>query len=217
MLTSDEAEFERLINVLAVQFNVEASPTLVSVYWMGLDDITIEDLRRAVRTLLKSSRFMPKVVDIREATGQLTPDARATLAATELRDAIGRHGSYRSVRFTDPYITAAVRRLGGWTEVATAETEKLPFLLKDFERIYRALLASGLSDGDADALPGRHELSNLASGYAHEASPELIGGPPAKRMPPRRVDQRKEIAGGVTAPPEAMEAIQRLLSKTVQP
>ena len=125
---------------------------------------------------------MPKPGAIRRSAGVLSPDARAMVAFECVRKSIATHGAYVSVNFDDPVITATIRNMGGWIELCQLPTDKFnTFTRKDFEKIYKTLLGSGIKKSSAEYLPGVHERDNI--GYSAPIVQYIEAGmPPAHKL-----------------------------------
>jgi hypothetical protein len=85
-----------------------------AVYETQLTDLTYEAASAAVGKLLRSSRFMPTIAEIREAAaalelGDVRPGAEAW---GDVLQAIRKVGSYGMPRFADPIVEQCVRSLG---------------------------------------------------------------------------------------------------------
>lgn len=182
MLEQDRKKFALLVDSLAANFGKPAEEALLEAYWRALRDLPIESVERAVDAALRQCQHMPRGVELRELCGDMATETRAALAWEALRKAIGAHGSYRSVDFDDKVINATVRNLGGWQRLCAIGGEEFDkWTRKDFERIYLALVASGVTEEQIKHLPGVHEQANAASAYAIAAPAVVVTGLPAHR------------------------------------
>ena len=165
----DVDRFRSAIGGMAVTFRQEASEILFDGYWMGLADLPIEVVERAVVQAIRECKFMPTVAELRESAGQIRPEQRATVAWSVLQDA-SRDNGYSTVVFDDPILTATVRRMGGWPAVCEYfDVEPHQWLegvfQKRFTDLYTSLLARGISETEAAPLPGFFEQDNRLHGY----------------------------------------------------
>lgn len=87
--------------------------------------------------------------------------------------AIREVGAYRSVIFDDPLIHSVIRDMRGWIALGQSKTSELPFLAREFEKRYRALVLHPPADCPRQ-LTGIYEQQNRLSGYA-PPDPVLIG------------------------------------------
>lgn len=175
---NNKAEFIALIEALAAAFNREADEALLLAYKIGLEDLQIRDLRRAVRKAIHGCRFMPSVRELRDLAGEVSGEARAVKAWEVFKRAIDQHGRYKSISFDDPLINATAWNLGGWIECCdrAAEHKGETWLRKDFERVYVFLHETGVGSQQSQALIGEHERSNKFQGCEIPEGLELACG-----------------------------------------
>jgi hypothetical protein len=158
---TDRPVLIRLIAALAATFNREADEATFQGYELGLGDLPIEAVQRAVTRAICERRFMPSPAELRELSGELLPADRAIKAWEAFEKAVARHGYYTSVDFDDQLINATVRNLGGWERVSEKEGDEFSkWLRKDFERVYLAFLRSGVSAEAAAPLIGFIDRTN---------------------------------------------------------
>lgn len=163
----EDEKFSGLITAMAATFGREADTAMMSGYEMGLGDLPIEAIARAVRTAIRTCKFMPTAAELRDLAGELSPQDRAIRAWDAFAGAVQRLGYYRSVDFDDATINATVRSLGGWERVCVIDDHKefSTFLRKDFERIYISLYRGGISAEQAQPLIGYSQKENQLKGY----------------------------------------------------
>ena len=185
MHQNEEPAFTQVIAALAATFRQEATQAVYLGYWMGLRDLTLEDVKRAAVRAMRTSKFMPAVAELRELAGEMLPDHRAVKAWEAFKEAIRRHGYYQSISFDDGLINATVHNLGGWMPLIerldSEEDEK--WVRKDFERVYKAFAISGIGHEQARPLIGYCDVENHRNGYLKDV------GEPVKvitRLVPRR-------------------------------
>lgn len=167
MVESDRSDFGTVIEALAATFSREATEALLTGYWLGLSDVPLAQVKRAVVAAMRTSRFMPSVAELRELSGELPLAVRTVKAWDVFERAVIEHGGYSSVCFDDPVINATIHQLGGWERCCETETQRFDvWLRKDFERVYAALCRSGVSRDRAGVLLGTFDRENNANGYA---------------------------------------------------
>lgn len=168
---ADKEKISELIAALAVTFNRTADESVFLGYFLGLDGLTVEQVKRATARALRSSRFMPTPAELRELAGEVSIDHRATLAWDEVKKAIERHGGYRSVSFDDRTIHAAVNAIGGWQHVCEQSVVCLDRdLWPRFQRAYKAFAARGsISSADTGPLLGIFASNATLNGYEQPA------------------------------------------------
>ncbi len=167
MQERDKERFLTSMSQLAATCQAEVSEALMGGYWIALSDLPIGDVEAAIGRAMRSSRFMPRPVELRELTGEVTPAARAVHAWQAVKKAIREHGAYASVDFEDRAVNAALRSLGGWLRICSSESEELDkWTRKDFEKLYAAFATSGVTEDSSRYLPGTHEGENTGKGLS---------------------------------------------------
>lgn len=156
MQERDFESFSKAIAALAMAFDREASDVLYDAYWLGLGDLSIEQIQRSVATAIRELDHFPKPVELRKLAGAYVDgDSRAMSAWSDVQRAIGL-GPYKHIDFADRLINATVRNLGGWpsflSRFANAESEKWARL--EFCRTYSAFAKLGVSGELLAPLPG---------------------------------------------------------------
>lgn len=183
--TSDEVrydQFSALLSMLAAAFGVEMSEARFEAYWLGLVGISIQDLKTAIARAIRSERFMPTPVVLRELAGEQSASHLAVRAWTAVRLAIRAHGAYATVDFDDHAINATVRVLGGWVRLCSTESEELDrFVRRDFTRIYEGYTGFGVPSVDGAPLEGIHALNASSSGYLPPPIVRVVTGLPPTR------------------------------------
>jgi len=159
---TDGKAFKNAIAALCIAFNREATPHTFEAYWMGLGDLPLSAVELACAMAIRSKRFMPMPVELRELSGEKTDDQRSVAAWGDVQRAVPR-GSYKHIDFCDPLINATIRTLGGWPSfldrLGTAEAEKWARI--DFVKTYQ-VYASGGVEGEACApLPGLSQATSI--------------------------------------------------------
>ena len=183
-MTQADPELLQMIAALAANFDREADEAMFQSYEMGLDDLPLADVKRAIIRSIKESTFMPRVAELRALAGVVPPVNRAVKAWEVFERTVVRLGYTASVNFDDPVINATVRALGGWERCCGLTVEEFDkWLRKDFERTYIALMSTGLSAEAAGPLLGFHDQSNACHGHIKQlTTPKLI----ACDLPPHR-------------------------------
>lgn len=187
MTNEDKEAFSVAIGAMCETFGVQATKPILRGYWLGLVDLSIEDVRLAVAVSLRSSTSLPKPVDLRRYVGEQTAEQRAIDAWGDALKAVA-HGPYRHVDFGDRMINATIRSLGGWPSFCErfsgSDAEK--WLRLDFVKTYQALAGRNV-DGEACApLPGLSQAEAVAGCMAAPA-PRRIPCDPSRAGEPRRI------------------------------
>ncbi len=207
---SDKLRFGKLMTILAAAFRQEADKPTLEAYSIGLSDVPIEAIDTAVKRAIHGSKFFPSVAELRELAGEMKPEARAIKAWDAFCKGRDSYGYYTTVDFDDPVINATVRNLGGWMAVDDRlDEEGDKWFRKDFERVYVALMSSGVSASEAMPLIGFHEQSNRFLGQL-----TLRDGKPAIKPPQKVLTGLPPHRQGVLAQPIPTEGVKELPGDT---
>ncbi len=101
---------------------------MAAVYTAGLLDLDRDRVRAAIDRLVKSSRFIPTIAEIREAAVDVAHGARAPGGEAWGRclAMIGRYGSHRlpgiDFEVSDPALLATIRALG-WSALCNSDNQ----------------------------------------------------------------------------------------------
>ncbi len=169
----EKAGFAICIGAMLETFGVEATDPILHGYWLGLEDLALDQVKLAVANAIRSRKTVPKPVELRELAGLITdPNAIAQLAFSKAMDAISSHGPYKTVSFQDRTINAVIRSMGGWPNFCArftdAESEK--WVRIDFIRGYTNYANRPVSEEATAPLIGISEVTNN-----QPATPKLIG------------------------------------------
>lgn len=183
MQTQDSEKFVTAIAAMCSVFGKEADDATFEGFKIGLKDMPIEAIQRAVGEAIRTRKFMPTVAELRELGGEVTPQARAIVAWGVVSKASA-GGYYESVDFDDPVINAAIRNLGGWLHLCSIEdsNEFESFVRAKFEKVYVALLAAGISAEQGAPLIGYYDQQNGLNGFEQKPPLRIETGLPAPRV-----------------------------------
>jgi hypothetical protein len=162
MTEQDRAAFAAVLGALGEAFNEPISKLRAAIYFDGLSDLSIEEVRQAAHDTVRSLKFFPKVSELREAVFGNPADVTETAWLAWKRTA-RRVGAGASVQFSDPALAdALVAIFGGWPEACLTEfsSEMWAAKRKEFERVYRVLSSRNLTG--SRYLIGTHEKDNGA-------------------------------------------------------
>lgn len=157
MNEADEERFSTLIRALAETFGAPLSAGQILGYRLGLGNLPLDDIERAVAVALENSKYMPKPAELREMAGAMSVATRATLAWQAVRKAVHSVSVYGSVQFDDDTTTATVRNMGGWATLCNSPGESFEtWTRKQFEQVYARLYGLDLHPDQTRALLGLH-------------------------------------------------------------
>jgi hypothetical protein len=174
MEAGDRADFAKAITAMVVSFGKEGSPELITGYWMGLCDLDILTVQRAVARAIREFSGMPKPADLRKLSGaSQSAESLAELAWVDVIKAIP-YGPYKHVDFEDSICNAVIRSMGGWPNFISrfTDAEAENWVRKEFTRMHQNLQHSGVSGEMVRPLAG---LSNCS----------VINGMPCEPVPIR--------------------------------
>ncbi len=161
MDNSDKARFGLLLAMLGETFDKEINQSRLEAYWLGLSDLTLEQMKSATQAALRHCKFFPSPAELRQLAGVGTGDDAAFKAFAVVLKAIDRLGPWKHVDFSDRFINATIRNLGGWpTFIARfncGESEK--WARQEFCKAYSAFALSGVDGESCKPLPGLAEAS----------------------------------------------------------
>ncbi len=156
MNDNDKQVFSDLIDAMASAFRKEASKAMKHGYWLGLLDLTIEQVETAIGNAIRQHKYMPSVADLREYAGIPGPEEIVALAFQALDHATDRYEPVDTVSFDDPVLNATVRNLGGWPAIFRQAPNFQTFFRKRFEDTYKMFFKKELNSEQVKPLPGTH-------------------------------------------------------------
>lgn len=155
MQNRDREAYVVAMNALCGMFRVEPSEPFLDGYWMALQDVSIDDVRAAVVKAARTCQFMPPAAELRKLAGAGAEQASID-AWNGVVNAIRKFGAYESVDF-GPTVNAAVRAVGGWRRLCTADSAELhAFIRREFAQALEALSAVAEASLDGAPLVGQH-------------------------------------------------------------
>lgn len=150
--------------------------------WLsGLRGLSPEQLITAVDRYNRECSQRPTPAGLRRYAGAvgLNDEQRAEVAWRKVFETMQRYGAYFAIDFKDDRIIhAAIRAIGGWSNLCKTQYDELHWKEKDFKAQYVSICRSGI--GDSRPLSGlleRQEPIEIDTGMVpHEYSDKLIAG-----------------------------------------
>ena len=176
MKPNDRNDFMKVMQSLGEYYLRTMSPSVVDMYWKGLENYEIPAIRDALNRHMRnpdSGQFMPKIADIAKMLGGTTQDA-ALQAWAKVDQAVRRVGTYSDVAFDDPLIHRVLTDMGGWISLGQKREDEWPFIAKEFENRYRGYRVRSERPEYPPVLIGISGAHNRNGGFAQDA-PMLIG------------------------------------------
>lgn len=160
MTDTERPQFVQCLHVLSEAFKEPMSPLRVDGYWLGLSDLTLEQVKTACAHAIRGAQFFPRPVELREfVLGN--PGDRAELGWLAWRQAARRIGAGASIVIEDaPLAETILAVFQSWPNACLAEfsEEMWAAKRKEFERVYHVMVTRGLVG--IRYLVGTHELHN---------------------------------------------------------
>ena len=194
MEPNDRQKFREQFTVaMSTVYGKEMSVPMLEVFWRALQSYSIHEVTGALNRHIQDTdrgQFAPKPADlIRQIEGD--QDGQAMQAWSQVRNAVGRIGTYESVVFDDPIIHAVIDEMGGWIRFGMFTEEEEPFRGQEFAKRYRAHKMRCTVPQHPPVLTGRAEMDNRNIGLLeHVPAPVHVG--PNGRRKEKLLTQRKE-------------------------
>lgn len=178
MTAADSKAFAAILHGLAEIYGEAVSPLRAELYFRALDDLSLEDVKRAANLHSRRSKFFPKPAELREAVTGPVED-RAELAWSAVLKLVRRCGYYQEPAREDwpdeQTRRAAMELYGGWHRLCEAlpgEGVGLVTAAKQFKATYGAYARREEYEW-AELPPSREEakrvLSAIMSGRSLES------------------------------------------------
>jgi hypothetical protein len=195
---------ERLVHLVAglcEAFNRTPSQATFMAYEIGLEDLPISAIELAVRRALRECRFMPSPAELRELSGEMSAEDRATVAWDCVLSNV-HLGPYKHVSFADDrIINATIRNLGGWpmfvSRFTDAESEK--WLRLEFCKTYRSLHRANVNGDICRPLPGLAG-GTFSDGREHVPKIDFISTPNLTPLPAPMSAKRERVGSSREIP-----------------
>lgn len=187
MQDSDKGPFSVAIGALCETFGQQATKPILHGYWLGLQDLELTDVQRAVAVSIRSATSLPKPVELRRFAGEQTNEQKAIAAWGDVLRAVAL-GPYKHIDFQDRLINAAIRNLGGWPtfcgRFTDEESEK--WIRLEFIKAYQVFSAGGVGGEVCEPLPGLSQATSVG-GNMCAPIPRLIECSPDRAKEPKRI------------------------------
>src|SRR6185369_4442715 len=121
------AEAAKSVAVLAAAYpNARWAAATIQVYEEMLGDLDFQLVKRAISRLVCTSKFLPTIAEIREASADLSlgPSRSPIDAWGDVTMAIRRIGSYFTPKINDPLVADCVRIMG-WRNLCLGDSSEM--------------------------------------------------------------------------------------------
>lgn len=192
---SNKADFALAIGAMFASFGQDSTPAIIHGYWLGLADMDISDVQRAVAMALQRCKFLPKPTELRELVGaSLGEEENAIAAWSDVQRAVGL-GPYKHIDFEDKLCNAVIRNMGGWPSfigrLTDSEAEK--WVRLEFIKCYRSFARSGVNGELIQPLAGLSS-AEVVSGRIGDPVPRLVTCEANRRVVPMIPVSSSEIS-----------------------
>lgn len=170
---NEKPKFSLAVTAMIVGLGREATAPMLLGYWIGLRDLTLQQVESAVAKAMQTATRLPVPAELRELAVGGSAESRAIAAWDDVQRAA--NVSYMAdLDFGDWIINAVIRNLGGrWNFFSRlnegAESEK--WLRHEFLKTYAVLASTLPSDEATQPLIGQATHGTVA-GRTHQ--PRLI-------------------------------------------
>ena len=127
MTQQDRPRFAELLVGIGETYGEPVSDARMEIYWRALEDLPFESVQRAAGVHVRTSKFFPKPVELREAIEGTTED-RAEVAWQAVVSLVRRHGycaNPSEIPWPDEQTKhAALRLYGSWSALCGATSMK---------------------------------------------------------------------------------------------
>ena len=183
---SDFAPVAQRLTAMSEVYGRHLGEAGLGVWWLAMRPYDAADVIRALERHAvdpEAGQYMPKPADVVRCVDGAPGDS-ALLAWGAVAGAMRTVGAYRSVRFDDPAIHAAITDMGGWGKLCGAEASAQAFDQKRFCDAYRVYAKR--DDLHAPAvLDGLCAPQNALKG--HQVEPPVLIASPSARRPPQHL------------------------------
>ena len=154
----DRKKFREIMALLFTTFRQSIDPQLADSYYFFLKEYSLEDVRKAVVSLIKTEKFFPSVSQI---IGEIVGEECSEMEMKQdVIDAIQTYGSYKSPQFKYQ-ISHAIADDIGWMNMCNMREKELGDLLhfkyKNVSEEWKKCKQLG-EEFILPAVKGRHEL-----------------------------------------------------------
>jgi hypothetical protein len=178
--------FATLLALLGATFNRQINAQLTEGYWLALQHLDEQDMKRAAGRALQECKFMPTPAELIQLSGKARNiEAECAVAWETVRRAISRYDYLVGTIDFGNRTNAVVANLGGWDTMCNATLDELDnpgWLRKRFEEVWRAYADFPEESLRGDPLTGSLP-PNWVTGVPHVVV-QVPGQPVVKRIAP---------------------------------
>ena len=193
----DKSNWEAFCKLLGAAAEVTNSKDktveAIALYYDLLREYNYNDIVRGVYAHIKTNKFFPTPADIIsqiEGSKEENEMFSGEQAFKSVLNAIRKHGTCTSVKFSDPCIHFAIESVGGYQQIGMTEDNDIKWLKKEFINAFSLAKKRNIGWNDVeDKIWGTLDRAN---GYISELKFVDIGGRRMDRiLPDKIIDLRK--------------------------
>lgn len=162
MTPEDETQFCAVLKGLSsVKPGNKLTPEAIDLWWMAMQDWTLDEFKQGAAHLMRSVQFMPSPYHFdqlrkasRPTAGEAWERARAACGSAIQCGQVTHNGTCG-----DPLIDRVVRAIGGYGVIAMCDREKLTFLERRFAEHYESI------QGAQDVRLGVPQIAQYRTSY----------------------------------------------------
>ena len=163
----NETSFKKVIALMESTYNNQYSDTLIPFMWNDLkrfdNQNVINACGRILQEFVPTQRAPLPLLPHFLKHLEMSPEDKAILAISEVKEASSRIGQYRSVSFGDEALHRTIEHFGGWVKVAIWTNDQWKYNESKFSNTYKTHMKCNF--GKTGHLPGIHEITNKLGGY----------------------------------------------------
>lgn len=192
-------KLKRLLKAFFTTHSITVDADGLRMWLDAFNGMPIDAIELAIRRFNAESEVRPTPAGVRKFAGVagLTDEQRAQAAWRVVRSTILRYGAYYRISFDDPLIHAAIRAIGGWTQLCNTPSEEMHWKAKAFVDAYVSVARSGIGEFQplAGLLQSQQPVEVVTGLLPHATAGAItMAKPPARtvRLPDLSVARLKE-------------------------
>jgi len=179
----DHEMFKNYMTLMGEIFNKELSKVMMEFYWNVMKEFSDEEAEDIFKRACSDLTFFPKPAELKNIGRPKVDDScKASLAWTEVDNAVRTVGNYASVQFSDPVIHSVIQAMGGWSTLCQCTNDEWKWKRVEFEKLYPTMAKRGGHDlyllGDAEQsqrIRGSEDFDEPKRvGYLREQAKQLL-------------------------------------------
>ncbi len=142
MKTCDKTQFVEYLDAFCIAYDKKISESLVNIYFFGLINLSIEQVRKAMDILIKTKKYFPRVAEFYEVfeTPKDEIEKHIEIVAVEQWEQLtsdfdnGKH-----LKIEDLVAAKALELVGGWYSLCNCPDKEMIWRKRDFIGYYKHL------------------------------------------------------------------------------